>query len=534
MKFPTLVLALLSFAALTHAATRPNFVFIQGEGQGWTSLSIEMDANEPRSKSDFFYTPNLARLAEEGMRFSRFYAPSPRCTPSRAAYFTGKSPGQLHMTYINSSPLTGRVNLPRTSTELPLSEITIAEHLKTVGYATAHFGKWHVGRASPSQHGFDENDGPTANNGPGRNSNPNPQEAYGTATRAIDFMTRQTRAGKPFFLQISQYPGRSALNAKPETMEAMRQRVGRRDDRFIGAAAVALDVDINVGRVLDAIDQLGIKGSTYVYYTTDHGTPGRNGLLSYGKGSVKEGGLRVPMIFRGPGIQAGTFANTLTHGMDLFPTIAELAGVKSPLPAGVEGGSFASILRHAGKGSVERPGEEFVAHFPHYDGDPNGPCTAIYDGDFKLIRSYESGNRYLYNLRTDIGERNDLSKQMPAKVAELDRRMSAHLKLIGAQVPAVDMSQPAPSGEARRGDRPQGAGGGKGGQRGGGGGNRPNPILTALDTDKDGKLTPREMQNAATVLLKFDTNRDGKVTLEEIRRANRPGGGEGGRPKRSR
>ncbi len=496
-----------------HAAAPPNFVFLQGEAQGWTSMSIQLDPDNPASKSDFFHTPNLARLAKGGMRFSRFYAPSPRCTPSRAAYLTGKSPAQLHMTYINTSSMTGRVQLPVTSTELPLSEVTIAEHLKPLGYAAAHFGKWHVGRATPGQHGFDENDGANGNAGPEHVQNPNPKQAYGTATKGIDFMTRQARAGRPFFLQISQYGGRSALDAKPETMELMRQRVGRRDERFIGAAAVALDMDINIGRVLDALESLGIADNTYVFYTADHGTPGRNGVLANGKGSVKEGGLRVPLLFRGPGIKPGSFASAIASGVDLFPTVAELAGVRAPLPSGVEGGSLAPLLLNAGRGSVKRPGESFVAHFPHYDGDPIGPASAIYDGDFKLIRAYESGDRFLYNLRSDIGERSNLAKQMPDKAADLDRRLNAYLKQVKAQVPTVDMSQPVLAGEARRGDRPP---------RGkSGGGNRPSMVLMALDTNKDGVLSAEEMQNAAATLLKFDQNADDKVSQDEIRRGTR-------------
>jgi arylsulfatase A len=524
--FLSFSLLALGLATAARAAAPPNFVFLQGEAQGWSSMSIQLDPENPASKSDFFHTPNLARLAEGGMRFTRFYAPSPRCTPSRAAYFTGKSPAQLHMTYINTGPMNGRVQLPRTSTELPLSEITIAEHLKTAGYATAHFGKWHVGRANPSQHGFDENDGANSNAGPERVQNPNPKQAYGTASKGIDFMTRQAGAGKPFFLQISQYGGRSALDAKPETMEAMRQRVGRRDERFIGAAAVALDMDINIGRVLDALDSLGVANNTYVFYTADHGTPGRNGPLTNGKGSVKEGGLRIPLLFRGPGIKPGSFTRDLVSGVDLFPTVAELAGVRAPLPAGVEGGSLATLLLNGGKGAIRRPGEQFVAHFPHYDGDPIGPASAIYDGDFKLIRAYESGDRFLYNLGADLGEQNNLATQMPDKAAELDRRLSAYLKQVNAQVPKVDMSQPVLAGEGRRGDRPPGG-------RGGGGGNRPSVMLQALDTDKDGVISAQEMQNAAAVLMKFDRDGDGKISQEEIRRGTRDGQG-GNRERRPR
>ncbi len=482
-------------------------------------MSIRMDPDNPASKSDFFYTPNLARLAKDGMRFSRFHAPSPRCTPSRAAYLTGKSPAQLHMTYINREGMTGRVQLPQTSTELPLSEVTIAERLKSVGYATAHFGKWHAGRTDPARHGFDENDGANGNGGPENVRNPNPKQAYATADKGIDFIKRQVRAGRPFFLQVSQYGGRSALDAKPETMQAMRERVGRRDERFIGAAAVALDMDINIGRILDTLDRLGIAGNTYVYYTADHGTPGRNGPLANGKGSVKEGGLRVPLLFRGPGIRPGSFATMQANGMDLFPTVSELAGVTAPLPSGIEGASLAPILLNAGQGTVTRPGEEFVAHFPHYDGDPIGPASAIYDGDFKLIRAYESGDRFLYNLHDDLGEQNDLAARMPEKTAALDLRLTAYLKRVNAQVPTVDMSKPVLAGAARLGDRPPR--GGRGG--GGGGGGKPSVTMEALDTDKDGVISTAEMRNAAAVLLKFDRDADGKVTQDEIRRAVRGG-----------
>ena len=496
----------LSLATAAHAADRPNFVFLQGEAQGWSSMSIQMDPNNPASKSDFFHTPSLARLAEGGMRFSRFYAPSPRCTPSRAAYFTGKSPAQLHMTYINPSPMTGRVQLPRTSTELPLSEVTIAEHLKTAGYATAHFGKWHVGRANPAQHGFDENDGSNSNAGPERVPNPNPKQAYETATKGIEFMTRQAKIGKPFFLQISQYGGRSALDAKRETMETMRQRVGRRDDRFIGAAAVALDMDINIGRILDTLDELGLAENTYVYYTADHGTPGRNGPLANGKGSVKEGGLRVPLIFRGPGIQSGSFSTILASGVDLFPTVAELAGIRIPLPAGVEGGSLKPLLFNHGTGAITRPGEAFVAHFPHYDGDPIGPASAIYDGDFKLIRAYESGDRFLYKLSDDLGERNNLASQMPGKAAELDQRLTAYLKKVKAQVPNVDMSQPVLAGKSRRGDRPP---------RGRFGTEERISMFSILDQNQDGALSLVELNQLPSLLQSLDQNQDGKLSAQE-------------------
>lgn len=443
----------------TEAAQRPNFVFILGEGQGWTSTSVQMDPREPRSKSDFFYTPSLARLAEQGMRFSRFYAPSPRCTPSRATYFTGVSPAALRMTFVN---IKGSASAAEFSSSLPTSTTTIAERLKPAGYATAHFGKWHVGRPAPEEHGFDESDGSTGNSDQFRSSNPNPKQFYLTAQKGIDFMTRNTRASRPFFLQISHYPGRSALDAKPETVEIIRQRTGNRDPRFLSAAAVALDADIATGQVLDAIKRLGIEDNTYLIYTTDHGTPGRNGLLNSGKGSVYDGGLRVPLIIRGPGIQSGVFSDSLTLGADLYPTISDLAGISVPLPKSVEGGSLKSILQNSGRGTVTRPRSEYVVHFPHYDHDPAGPASAIYVGNYKLIHYYARKQNLLFNLHNDIGEQNDLATTKPAKVAELVERMNAYLHSVNAAFPTIDPNRQFTQ-RKPKGDKPRK--GGKGGQK---------------------------------------------------------------------
>jgi len=451
--------------------SRPNFVFVLGEGQGWNSTSVAMDDRVPESKSDFFYTPSLERLAAEGTRFANFYAPSPRCTPSRATYFTGKSPALLRMTFIGRGRSPGRRLIePDAVLEMPLEETTIAELLKPAGYATAHFGKWHVGRVPPTQHGFDENDGATSNGGPDNVSNPNPEQAYGITERGLAFMARQVEAGKPFYLQMSHYPGRGIDDARRETVEKLLRRPGGRDDRSdVGAAAVALDVDITIGMILDKIDELGIAGNTYVIYTTDHGTPGRaNGPLALGKGTVWEGGIRVPLLMRGPGIQAGAVARVQVTGADLFPTLAELAHRTAEMPADVEGGSLVPVLTGSSDATVRRPREELVFHFPHYDSDPLGPTSAMLLDQYKLIHVYETGTRYLFDLESDRGEQHDLAGAMPDKVAELDHRLSEYLKSVNAQVPSVnpdfDPTQPVPE-TARRGGRRRGGRGEGGGRR---------------------------------------------------------------------
>jgi arylsulfatase A-like enzyme len=519
---PGMALVLAVFVAGTCLAAetkQPNFVFILGEGQGWTSTSVQMDDTNPDSKSNYFHTPNLEKLASQGMRFAQFYAPSPRCTASRAALFTGMSPAQLHMTFLsegggggggrpggpngqnrpgangpggpirpggpngaggpnrpgangaglggraprgvgesNFSETGSRVVPPQLVMELPAEDVTIGELLKQAGYATAHFGKWHVGRVNPSEDGFDENDGPTGNAGPNRNESPNPKEAYGMTDRGIAFMGRQVKAGKPFYLQLSHYPGGGIEAATKESIDQARTFPGNnvRNQLRLGPAAVALDMDKTIGMVLKSIDELGIADHTYVVYTADHGSPGRSGNepLHSGKGNVYEGGIRVPMIIRGPGIKPGVCSHVMATGVDLYPTFADLAHVKDPLPKAIEGGSLTSVLTGAGKGAIKRPREEFVVHFPHYDKDNDGPVSAILLGNFKLIRNYDTETVKLFDLSKDLTERNDLAKSMPEKVTELDHRLSEYLKSVNAQMttpnPKYDPTKATPPPQSDR------------------------------------------------------------------------------------
>lgn len=436
------------------ASKRPNFVFIQGEAQGWASLSVPMDDRVPNSVSDFLYTPNLAKLAEDGMRFSNFYAPSPRCTPSRVSYLTGESPAKLRMTFVNQIVGNTKLIPPRPLLEMPVEEITIADYLKQMGYVSAHFGKWHMGRKDPSFHGFDESDGANSNGGPENVRDPNPKQAYAIAEKGMAFIERQAGAGRPFYLQLDHYSSRREAHALPETLKEVQQRAGRTGDRRSGEIAACLDIDKTIGMVLDKIEELDIADNTYVFYSADHGTPGRtsNVPLTLGKGSVWEGGIRVPLLVRGPGIKANTFAYDRTMGIDLFPTIAALSQGNRSLPEDVEGGSLVPILMNQGEGEVKRSREELVFHFPHYDMDPAGPASAIMLGDYKLIKFYESNKLHLFDLSKDMEEKNDLSESKPEVVAKLHDRLNEYLASVDAQMPQTnpnyDPSQPA--GERRR------------------------------------------------------------------------------------
>ncbi len=461
-----------------RGAERPNIVLILGEAQGWASMSLPLDDRNPAgSKSDFILTPNLDSIAHSGMRFSDFYAASPRCTPTRAALVTGKSPALLHMTFVNEGGQQNNVNLgdkviaPQALTELPAGMETMAKMLKRAGYATAHFGKWHLGRANPREHGFDENDGANGNEGPDRVESPNPKQCYAIARLGADFIARQVQAHKPFFLQLSQYPCRGEEMALPETVEAVKKRLGNRMDfQRIGIAAGDEDMDKSIGQVLAKLKELGATSSTYIIYTADHGAQGRNanGMLTNGKGTVWEGGLRVPLLVSGPGIKADTFSHLRASTVDLLPTVADLAGLKSDaLPRGIEGTSLAGVLKQGDSAAPRRAREEFVVHFPHYDKDDAGPASAILLKNYKMIRFFENDQRHLFDLSSDISERRDLAQARPDVVTAMDQRLTEYLSLVKAGLPTPNPNYD-PNGE-RSGDRKGGRGdkgGGKGGRKG--------------------------------------------------------------------
>lgn len=504
MNTPTRILvALLLFSVLwtpgLHAALppKPNFIFILSEAQGWSSTSVQMDDRVPASRSDFVRTPALEQLAAEGMRFSDFYASSPRCTPSRASFFTGKSPAALHMTFVGEgkggregtySGTGSKLIPPPMISELPVAEKTIGDLLRQEGYATAHFGKWHVGRVSPSKHGFEENDGANSNDGPDHVENPNPKQVFAITKLGIDFMERKSREGTPFYLQMSHYPGRGGTDARPETYVEIRKRARtERDQRRVASAAGTEDMDAAIGMVLSKVRELGIQDNTYIIFSSDHGSQGRNANepLTQGKGTVWEGGIRVPFLMAGPGIKPGSVSHVRAIGEDLVPTVAALAGITN-LPPGIEGGNLAPVLFGSPDASVNRPREEFVVHFPHYDKDDLGPASALILGNEKLIKVYESGLSKLFDLTKDPGERHDLASERPERVAALEKLLEDYLHAVKALMPSpnpsYDPGKPSPS----TADHP-----GKGGKRrGGGGGRRKGPLDRTFPQEKTEEPAP--------------------------------------------
>ncbi|MCB9927198.1 MAG: sulfatase-like hydrolase/transferase [Planctomycetaceae bacterium] len=448
------------------SAERPNIVFMMSDDQAWNGLSVAMHPDLEWSRSSVVETPHLERLAAQGMRFSAAYAPASVCSPTRISLQTGKSPAALHWTKAAGPESGHRMIEPRNIKQIASSEVTIAELLRDAGYATAHYGKWHINGGGPAAHGYDEGDGDIGNEYAHEYGDPNPADIFGMADRAVAFMEKNHQANQPFFVQMSWHALHAPQNAMKETLAKYAARLnGSVDEKRVGSAAIAENLDTGVGVVLDAVERLGLQDNTYVIYMSDNGAGGGGGGgqgggrgrtgLAGGKGGVWEGGIRCPFIIRGPGIPANSWCHTRIVGYDLFPTFCEWAGVPaSKLPSELEGGSIVNLLDD-GKGTVKRQREEMVFHFPHYQGG-DGPHSALFLGDLKLMKFYEDGRLALFDLGADISERNDVSQQIPEKVKELDGLLITYLAEVDAQMATPNPDyDPGKEVVSRKGAKPQ-------------------------------------------------------------------------------
>jgi arylsulfatase A len=430
---------------------RPNFLLILADDQGWTGTSVQMDDRMPNSRSDFYQTPSLERLASQGMRFSNAYAPSPNCSPTRCSILTGMSPARLHMTDIvgrNSGPLYegNRLIPPPHINDIPSELSTIPELLKRFDdrYVTGHFGKWHLEGEGPGKHGFDvHRDEPGGRSKYLRPGDSDFELIFGITDEAIAFLEQRAEDESPFFLQVSHYAVHLPADARKQTIDRTLTRTPGDRHTDVMHAAMTEDLDSGVGLLLSRLEELGLGDNTYVIYYSDNGAYAQQKInnlpLANGKASVWEGGIRVPLILRGPGIQAGSINRTPAIGWDLLPTILDLAGDKDAIPENVDGGSLRELLERPGGGEVERSTEGLVFYFPHYNHDnETTPQSAIRVGDYKLIHFYETGESRLYNVVEDIEERYDLSDRMDEKAADLKRLLDNYLADVEAGLPTVN------------------------------------------------------------------------------------------------
>jgi arylsulfatase A len=444
-------------ASAVSPASRPNIVFILIDDLGW--------ANGECFGSRFYRTPNLDALAASGMRFTQAYASCAVCSPTRAAIMTGKAPARLHITdWIpgEGTPKNSRFQVPQWRQHLPLEEATLAEALKNLGYTTVHLGKWHLVGPSfyPQFQGFDTNIaggdighpasyfwpyGPlgASHRVPGLAERGGKEGTYLTdqlTDEAVQWLAQNRE--RPFYLQLWHYAVHAPLMGKKEDLDAFADRPGANGQSNTVYAAMLRSVDESVGRILRKLDELNLTGKTIVVFTSDNGgavhfgnpPATSNAPLRSGKGNPYEGGLRVPLLIRAPGVtRPGATCEVPVISHDFFPTLLELAGAAAPAaPTATDGASFVPLLR----GGRKAPHDAFFWHYPHYwNGGRVSPYSVARVGDWKLIRFYESDREELYHLRQDPSEERDLTPSQPARRKELSGRLDTWLKDVGAQMP---------------------------------------------------------------------------------------------------
>jgi arylsulfatase A-like enzyme len=383
-------------------------------------------------------TPQLDRLAREGMRFTCACTAQPICSPSRASVMTGKCPARLHLT----NYLPGRADAPSQKLlqpviegQLPLEEVTIAELLREAGYATGLFGKWHLGNAgfSPREQGFDVVVSPPANTTPSETEGGKGE--YAITSAAEKFI--EDHKDRPFFCYVPHNCPHIPLGAKPELVE-------KNKNAFHPVYAAMIEtLDDAVGRLMRKVESLGLTDRTIFIFTSDNGglhvlefpgTPAtHNTPYRAGKGYLYEGGLREPLIVRWPGrVSPGSECHAPVVLTDLVPTLLAAAGVDAAKAVGPLDAVDITPLLTGG----EMPERTLCWHFPNYTNQGSRPAGAIRAGNWKLIEHFDSGKVELYDLAQDVGEQNDLAAAELVRVAELQRKLAAWRTSVGAQVPA--------------------------------------------------------------------------------------------------
>jgi len=457
-------------------ASRPNVILILMDDMGWVDLGCY--------GSTYYETPNIDRLASEGVLFTDAYAACPVCSPTRASILTGKYPATVGVTdWIDWGgrihPARGQlIDVPYIR-RLPLEETSLAAALRAAGYHTWHVGKWHLGGPEyyPEQHGFEVNVGgchigcpihgyfspwqiPTLEDGP---------EGQYLTDRLTDEAIRliQENDGAPFFLNLWYYAVHTPIQAKSEyvrkyedkaralgldQVEAIEEgdffpcehkkhlRIQRRRIQSDPVyAAMIQSVDENIGRLLAALHEAGQKENTVVMFTSDNGglatsegSPTCNAPLAEGKGWMYEGGTREPLLVRWPGVvEPGSRCAVPVTSPDFYPTILEIAGL-DPMPEQhVDGESFMPLLR--GADALQR--EAIYWHYPHYGNQGGTPGSSVRAGDYKLIEFFEDGHLELYNLREDVSEERNLIDAEPERAAQLKAMLDAWRERVEAKIP---------------------------------------------------------------------------------------------------
>ncbi len=454
-------------ATAAEHTTNPNFIILFVDDWGWRDAACY--------GSDLYETPNIDKLAATGVRFTNGYSACTVCSPTRNALMTGMYPGRTNCTDFIAGHVRPKAKLrvPDWNMKLDHGHTTIAEALKKHGYATAHVGKWHLmprGQKDmndylPTRHGFDINVGGNEWGLPGSYHYPYKRKnRYARAVTNLppggkpgdyltDFLTDHalkfiaSNKDKPFFLNFCYYNVHTPLQGRVDLVKRYEKKLANmpHSDRvqrhkLAVYAAMVHSVDESVGRIMKKLDELDIADNTVIILAGDNGGLDRNNRptdnhpLRQGKGHVYEGGTRVPTIIRWPGKGAtGAVSHTPVMTIDFYPTMLKIAGLTGVAAhnKNVDGASLIPVLRDP-SAKLDR---DLFWHYPHYHTGGATPHGAVRSGDYKLIEFYEDMRVELYNVKQDIGEKNDLAPKSPNLVQTLRDKLHAWRKKIDAQMP---------------------------------------------------------------------------------------------------
>ncbi len=472
------VLAAFFFAAVSLLRAgdpgKPNIIFVMADDLGYTDVAC--------FGSKFYETPNLDRLAAQGMRLTNYHHHQ-NCTPTRAALMSGQYSARTGVYTVggidrfdwSSRPLRPVDNV----TNLPLDRVILPAALKTAGYRTAMFGKWHIGQTGdyhPGKRGFDE---AIVSMGAHFDFETSPKVEYPKGQYLADFLTdravdfiRRNR-DRPFFLYLPHFGVHSPHHAKPELIERFKNKPAVGGHHSAVYAAMIASVDESVGRIMATLDELKLAENTVLIFTSDNGGVGGyaragvtkakeitdNAPLRSGKGSLYEGGTRVPFIVRWPGkVPAGSSCDVPGIHVDMYPTLAAVAGAQLPAKQVFDGESLLPLWRNP---QAKLGREAIYQHFPGYLGAGENtwrttPVSLIHAGDWKLMEYLEDGRLELYHLREDIGETKNLAASNPAKAKELHAKLVAWRQEINAPMPTPNQAAGAEAKKKKGGKRKAG------------------------------------------------------------------------------
>jgi len=417
---------------------QPNVIFFLVDDMGYADIGAYGNT--------YHQTPNIDRLAAQGMRFTNAYAAAPNCSPTRASILTGKWPARVGVTqylpgnYFPYSKLI-QASLPA---GLPLDEVILPEPLSEAGYATASIGKWHLGAEEylPDRRGFDVNFAGRVHGHHRTMFAPFPvlkapgvdQGEYLTdllAGRSEKFM--EENRDRPFFLYLPFYAVHSPIEAKDELIKdygRLRDPSGRNYKTY---AAMVEGVDQAVGRIMEKVEDLGLAGRTIFFFFSDNGgveSRAFNGGFRKGKGWLYEGGIREPLFVVWPGaVEPGSVCDTPVSSVDFYPTILEMTGVSDSDGHRPDGRSLVPLLKQ----TEDWDREALYWHYPHYSNAGSSPTGAIREGNFKLMEFFEDERVELYNLAFDPGEAQDISAVLPEKAKNLRRKLADWRERAGAK-----------------------------------------------------------------------------------------------------